>query len=203
MTTLTTNQVLQSSATYARWQMQFRHWCYSLSRLLNILMSDLVHCSVIYSSILHSCMERVSVKPLRRTLAYSECLCISGWQQGHVGNKTASTETPTSRLGVLAGKVNLYGIHKKCSAVGEIGDRLATIDRPMGRKLGGSAPLGGAGSPSNTMWPGPRPTSVPSGILIHSTICLQHTNVTDKQDRQLSNSIGWTVLQTVVQKLVP
>jgi len=26
--------------------------------------------------------------------------------------------------------------------------------------------VGEAGSPSNTMWPGPRPTSVPTGILI-------------------------------------
>jgi len=43
---------------------------------------------------------------------------------------------------------------------------LATTD--MGRKLG-ALPLfgGGARYPSNTMWPGPRPTSVPSGILIH------------------------------------
>ena len=47
------------------------------------------------------------------------------------------------------------------SAVAEMGDRLATID--MSRKLGGEcAPLGGAGSPSNTLWP--RPTSVPSDI---------------------------------------
>jgi len=48
--------------------------------------------------------------------------------------------------------------------------RLATIKiRP---KLGGSAPfLGrGAGSPSSTMWPGPRPTSVPSAILIHPAV---------------------------------
>ena len=46
----------------------------------------------------------------------------------------------------------------KGSAVAEIGDRLATID--MGRKLG-AVPFwgGGAGSPSNAMWPGPRPTS--------------------------------------------
>ena len=37
---------------------------------------------------------------------------------------------------------------------------VATID--MGQKEGGAAvPLsGGAGSPSNTMWPGPRPTSI-------------------------------------------
>jgi len=44
--------------------------------------------------------------------------------------------------------------------------RLATTD--MGRKLG-AVPVwgGGAGSPSNTMSPGLRPTSVPSGILMH------------------------------------
>jgi len=50
--------------------------------------------------------------------------------------------------------------------------RLATID--MGRKLGrGSAPFfweGEAGFPSNTKSPGKRPTSIPSGILIHPAI---------------------------------
>ena len=40
------------------------------------------------------------------------------------------------------------------SAVAETDDRLATTD--MGRKVGGAVPisLGGAGSTSNTMWPG-------------------------------------------------
>ena len=48
----------------------------------------------------------------------------------------------------------------------------------------GCAPFGGgAGSPSNTMWPGPRPTSTPSGILIYPTISPQYTNITDRQDR--------------------
>jgi len=59
----------------------------------------------------------------------------------------------------------------KNSAVAEMGDRLATID--MGRKVGGLlCPFSrrGAGSPSNTMTPGPRPTFVPSGILIHPTV---------------------------------
>jgi len=42
--------------------------------------------------------------------------------------------------------------------------RLATID--VDRKLF----WGGAGSPSNTMSPGPRPTFVPSGILIHPAV---------------------------------
>jgi len=34
---------------------------------------------------------------------------------------------------------------------------------------------GGAGSPSNTMWPGPRPTSLPGGILIHPAVWPQQT----------------------------
>jgi len=54
-----------------------------------------------------------------------------------------------------------------------MGDRLATID--MGRKVRRGC-CGGrwvpTGSPSNTMWPGPKPTSLPSGILIHPTVCL-------------------------------
>ena len=46
-----------------------------------------------------------------------------------------------------------------------------------GPKSGGGccAPLGRAGSPSNTMWPGLRPTSMPSGILIHSAVWPQQT----------------------------
>jgi len=78
-----------------------------------------------------------------------------------------------------------------------MGDRLATID--MGRKVGRCccAPFrGGAESPSNTMSPGPRPTSVPSGILIHRIVWPQYTNVTDRQTGQTGQrfrSIGRTV----------
>ena len=61
---------------------------------------------------------------------------------------------------------------------------LAATD--MGRKLGGAGPLWGgrAGFSSNTMWPGPRPTRTPSFILIRQTVWPQYTNVTDRQDRQ-------------------
>jgi len=80
-------------------------------------------------------------------------------------------------------------------------DRLATVD--MGRKEGAAVPFRGlgAGSPSNTVWPGLRPTSVPSGILIHPAVWPQYTNVTDRQtDRQNNGTIaGRTVLQTVAQ----
>jgi len=54
-----------------------------------------------------------------------------------------------------------------------MGDRLTTID--MGRKQGAAVLLsgrgvGGAGSPSNTMSPGPRSTYLPSGILVHPVV---------------------------------
>ena len=51
------------------------------------------------------------------------------------------------------------------------------------RKVGRAAVLLSverAGSPSNTPWP--RPTSVPSGILIHPAVWPQYTNVTDRTD---------------------
>jgi len=62
-------------------------------------------------------------------------------------------------------------------------------------KWGAAVPLsvGGAGSPSETMSPGPRPTSVSSGILIHPTVWPQYINVTDRQTGQRSCSIGQTV----------
>ena len=45
-------------------------------------------------------------------------------------------------------------------------NRLAAID--VGGKWGLLCPIWGAGSPSNTMSPGPRPTSVPRGIFGHN-----------------------------------
>jgi len=44
----------------------------------------------------------------------------------------------------------------------------------MGRQFR-AVPSWGVGSSSNTMWPGPRPTSVPSGILIQPAVWPQHT----------------------------
>jgi len=59
----------------------------------------------------------------------------------------------------------------KSSAVAEMADRLATTD--MGPKWREAVPVflvGGAGSLSNTISPGQRPTSLPSGILIHPDV---------------------------------
>jgi len=58
-------------------------------------------------------------------------------------------------------------------------NHLATTD--ISRKLA-AVPLwgGGPGCPSNTVWPVPRPTCVPSFILIRPTVWPQYTNVTDR-----------------------
>ena len=50
----------------------------------------------------------------------------------------------------------------------------------------GAVPLlwRGAGSSSNTMWPGPRPTPTPSFMLIDPTVWPQYVDVTDRTDRK-------------------
>jgi len=84
--------------------------------------------------------------------------------------------------------------------------------QPLGRNRYGPkirwglCPFGGEGaeSPSNTMWPGPSPTCMPSFIFICPTVWPQCTNATDRQDRQTdrqwTDSIGRTILQAVAQK---
>jgi len=63
----------------------------------------------------------------------------------------------------------------------------------MGRKVGGGAAvplsMGELCPPSSTMWPGLRPTNVSSGILIHPTVWLQYTNVTDSTTGQDAKSV--------------
>jgi len=64
----------------------------------------------------------------------------------------------------------------KSSAVAEMGDHSAIID--MGGKVGEGCCAhfrGGAVSPSNTMSPWSRATSVPSGILIHKAVWPQQS----------------------------
>jgi len=79
-------------------------------------------------------------------------------------------------------------LHTKCHLAPS--SRWTTIHGP---KSGGMlCPLfGGDGSPYNTMWPGPRPTSMPSFILIHSNRLAtihQHHRQTDRTDRQRTDS---------------
>ena len=57
-------------------------------------------------------------------------------------------------------------------------------------------PWSWAGSPSNTMSPGPRPSSLPSGILVRTTVWPQCPNVTRPTDRQTNTQ---THRQTTVR----
>ena len=43
---------------------------------------------------------------------------------------------------------------------------------------------GGELVPHLAMWPGPRPTCMPSFMLIHATVWPQYTNITDRQPGQ-------------------
>jgi len=58
----------------------------------------------------------------------------------------------------------------------------------------------GAGSPFNTVWPGPRHTFIPSGILIHQAAWPQYTSLRDRQDRQWSDSIDRDVNEILAYK---
>jgi len=62
----------------------------------------------------------------------------------------------------------------KSSAAAEMGNHGHKRHQP---KIGGLlCPFhGGSWVLSNTMWPGPRSTSVPSGIFIHPPVCPQYT----------------------------
>jgi len=65
-------------------------------------------------------------------------------------------------------------LNNKSSAVAEMDGHNRYGPKSAG---GADVPLSveGAGSPSNTMSPGPRPTSVPSGILMHPAFWPQYT----------------------------
>jgi len=65
----------------------------------------------------------------------------------------------------LVGRQYGHPVCNKSSAVAETGDRGHNRHEP---KRGGL--LLRAGTPSNTMWPWPRSTSVPSGVFIHPAI---------------------------------
>ena len=72
-------------------------------------------------------------------------------------------------LSLFPTQCNQTTLQQELSRIAEM-RTVATKD--MGGKQGDCcAPFaGGAGSPSNTMWPGPRSTSVPSGVFNHPAV---------------------------------
>ena len=90
------------------------------------------------------------------------------WLWLYVGNRHITPLTP--RWKMLSPPS-----HYKSSAVAEMGDR---GHNRHGSKRGGAAVAlsrGESGSPSNTLRPGMRFTSVPSGVFIHPAVWSQYT----------------------------
>ena len=106
-------------------------------------------------------------------------------------NRRSTTRSIDLRSSFLRGHVRLsltsWSYSHKSSAAAEMGNCLATID--MDRKVregcGVLSGEGEAGSPSNTMSPWPKPTSVPSGIqpFGHNTPTLQTGQTGQRSDR--------------------
>jgi len=70
-------------------------------------------------------------------------------------------------------------------------------------KICGLCHFAGTRSPYSTIWPGPRPTSIPSGSLsIQPFGRNTPTSQTDRTDRQRTDSIGQTVIWATVCKTV-
>ena len=123
---------------------------------------------------LHARHRRPIISSITELISLTACLvlcgpltCDTSCRFNEKLSYLSRTDHPSAVL-VKSGTIVLKLHLIKCSAAAEMGDRLATID--MGRKFGSCAPFRGAGSPCNTVWPGPRPTFVPSGILIHPAV---------------------------------
>ena len=87
---------------------------------------------------------------------------------------------------VLSGSIQPFGYNRHGPQI----IRTQAKPAPVNFECGGllcSFPWGGAGFPPNTMWPGPRPTCMPSFILIRPTVWPQYTNVTDRQTGQTTD----------------
>ena len=124
-------------------------------------------------------------RPVRRNAAqilYTDL--FFAWTRRRIGYIYRLIETPVERPHAARHKrsdvsfrypLTLHIQENKSSTVAEMGDRLATID--MGQKLGACPRLFWERNwaPSNTMSPGQRPTSVPSGILTHLAVWPQRT----------------------------
>jgi len=118
------------------------------------------------------------------TFQKNRCVWKTGDSYGPVPSFPSQSLDNWRKTSVKVTCIRIIGLYRR---------RLATTD--MGRKLvRGCVPFlrgRAAGSQSNTMWPGPRPTSLPSDIVIHPTVWPQYTIVKDRQaDRQDSGPIA-------------
>jgi len=99
------------------------------------------------------------------------CVLVYTWESPHFSRLAIEKQILPRRLRKVEAiekcclQVKWFHIYFGQPFVQEL-SHLATIDR----KMGAVPLLGGAGSPSSTMSPGLRPTSVPSDILMHPAV---------------------------------
>jgi len=104
---------------------------------------------------------KVSSSLLRFIIAHQRRYFIHTPLQRVFIQASISVQTETVQNAIIRRLLTV--VYYKSSAVAEMGDCLATID--MGQKVGGGCCVpfhGRSWSPSITLLPGPRPTSVPS-----------------------------------------
>ena len=74
-----------------------------------------------------------------------------------------------------------------------MGNHLATID--MGQNVGAAVPFiwaGEARSLSNTMWPRPRPTFIPSSVSIHPAVWPEQTRAKNGRGAAVDIGLVWS-----------
>jgi len=113
-------------------------------------------------------------------LPFSALTLVIGWREGHPACKKTHFTNPER---FSSGLTQVY-LEQELSSNWD--------GRPFGhskhkQKWGLLCPFSwrGAGFPYNTVSPEPRPTSIPSGILIRSAIWPQYTNITDGTDKTM------------------
>ena len=94
-----------------------------------------------------------------------------------LGTEVCRAKVPFEDLGHITPEAE--GLLFFTSTIIRVKQELSMGDRGHNRhgsKRGGGccAPFAGAGTSSNTMWPGRRSTSVPSGVIIHPDVWSQY-----------------------------
>jgi len=122
-------------------------------------------------------------------LPFSALTLVIGWREGHPACKKPISLIPKGSLleqmeDPRGNRLTQVYLEQELSSNWD--------GRPFGhskhkQKWGLLCPFSwrGAGFPYNTVSPEPRPTSIPSGILIRSAIWPQYTNITDGTDKTM------------------
>jgi len=120
-------------------------------------------CLSVCLSVTSRCSTETSKRAFIQTTPQDNPHSLVFWCRRSRQNRVIPAEAPDAA-----------GVDYNSSAVAEIGDSGHNRHGPKRGEL--LCPFrGGAGSPSNTMWPGPRSTSVPSGVFIHRAVWPQQT----------------------------